>query len=254
MSKESYDISVGYSISQVVYQKHYPLLFCEFLRIVEMTDDRLKATGTSTPLSSGAGLTGTESLIFGGTGAGIFGVAMTGTSIFGGARTETKTPISDGAGNKIAFAGLRTRENLTTPTEGSTVSLPSMPPLGLNDLPSFVRNNSSYFSLLQFVLSRNLNTQKAGWLLFNTFDGLEKGAKEERMVEMSPFSKPAIQIAHSLSLSSPFMLPSSKLLIFNLTSGTTCASTLTLLLAAVLPIACLLCGCATAARGGVLTG
>nr|GMD09101.1 UDP-glycosyltransferase 74E2-like [Ipomoea batatas] len=70
------------------------------------------------------------------------------------------------------------QEKLTTPTEGSTVSLPSMPPLGLNDLPSFVRNNSSYFSLLQFVLSRNLNTQKAGWLLFNTFDGLEKGAKE----------------------------------------------------------------------------
>lgn len=108
MSKESYDISVGYSISQVVYQKHYPL-FCEFLRVVEMTDDRLKAMGTSTPLSSGAGLTGTESLIFGGTGTGIFGVDMTGTSIFGGAGTETKTPISDGAGNEIAFAGLRTR-------------------------------------------------------------------------------------------------------------------------------------------------
>nr|GLL29597.1 UDP-glycosyltransferase 74E2-like [Ipomoea trifida] len=44
------------------------------------------------------------------------------------------------------------QENLTAPTQGSTVSLPSMPPLGLNDLPSFVRNNSSYFSLLQFVL------------------------------------------------------------------------------------------------------
>nr|GLL29598.1 UDP-glycosyltransferase 74E2-like [Ipomoea trifida] len=29
------------------------------------------------------------------------------------------------------------QENLTTTTEGSTVSLPSMPPLGLNDLPSF---------------------------------------------------------------------------------------------------------------------
>ncbi|XP_019151639.1 PREDICTED: UDP-glycosyltransferase 74E2-like [Ipomoea nil] len=66
------------------------------------------------------------------------------------------------------------QENLTAPTEGSTVSLPSMPPLGLKDLPSFVRNKSSYSSLLRFVLSRNLNTQKADWLLFNTFDELEK--------------------------------------------------------------------------------
>nr|GLL29599.1 UDP-glycosyltransferase 74E2-like [Ipomoea trifida] len=67
------------------------------------------------------------------------------------------------------------QENLTAPTQGSTVSLPSMPPLGLNDLPSFVRNNSSYFfpTAVRFE-----NTQKAGWLLFNTFDGLEKGAKE----------------------------------------------------------------------------
>nr|GMC56239.1 UDP-glycosyltransferase 74E2-like [Ipomoea batatas] len=70
------------------------------------------------------------------------------------------------------------QENLTSPTEGSTVSLPSMPPLGLNDLPSFVRNKSSYSSLLRFVLSRNLNTQKADWLLFNTFDELEKEVLE----------------------------------------------------------------------------
>lgn len=64
--------------------------------------------------------------------------------------------------------------NLAALTEGSTVSLPSMPPLGLDDLPSFVRNESSYSSLLRFVLSRNVNTQKADWLLFNTFDELEK--------------------------------------------------------------------------------
>nr|GMD07959.1 hypothetical protein Iba_chr06cCG12150 [Ipomoea batatas] len=58
--------------------------------------------------------------------------------------------------------------------------------------------------------------------------------------------------AFLLSLSSPFMLPSSKLLIFNLTSGTTCASTLTLLLATVLPTACLLRCCAAVVGGGVL--
>ncbi|CAH9089680.1 unnamed protein product [Cuscuta epithymum] len=64
--------------------------------------------------------------------------------------------------------------NLAAPVEGSTVSLPSMPPLGVDDLPSFLCDNNSYSSLLKHVLGRNLSTHKADWLLFNTFDELEK--------------------------------------------------------------------------------
>nr|GMD03722.1 UDP-glycosyltransferase 74E2-like [Ipomoea batatas] len=58
----------------------------------------------------------------------------------------------------------------------------------MNDLPSFVRNNSSYSSLLLFILSRNLNTQKAEWLLFNTFDELEKEVNFRLMGLISAFT------------------------------------------------------------------
>ncbi|VFQ67711.1 unnamed protein product [Cuscuta campestris] len=63
---------------------------------------------------------------------------------------------------------------LGAPVEGSTVSLPSMPPLGLSDLPSFLGDKNSYSSLLKLVLGRNLNSHQADWLLFNTFHELEK--------------------------------------------------------------------------------
>lgn len=59
------------------------------------------------------------------------------------------------------------------PIEGKTASFPSMPLLGINDLPSFISDMDSYPSLLRLVLGRFSNFRKAKCLLINTFDMLE---------------------------------------------------------------------------------
>ncbi|KAL4632162.1 hypothetical protein ACB092_04G032500 [Castanea dentata] len=57
--------------------------------------------------------------------------------------------------------------------EGSSISLPSMPSLGINDLPSFLSDKDLYLALLNFVLNQFSNFQEAKWILCNTFDNLE---------------------------------------------------------------------------------
>ncbi|WRX22311.1 UDP-glucuronosyl/UDP-glucosyltransferase - like 10 [Theobroma cacao] len=57
--------------------------------------------------------------------------------------------------------------------ENAVVSLPSMPVLGINDLPSFVSDTGSYPSLLKMVVDRFSNFQEADWLFCNTFKELE---------------------------------------------------------------------------------
>ncbi|KAL0320396.1 UNVERIFIED_CONTAM: UDP glycosyltransferase 9 [Sesamum radiatum] len=58
--------------------------------------------------------------------------------------------------------------------EGSEVSLPGMPVLGLKDLPSLVYDMSSYPSLLRVFVKQFSTFEKADWRLFNTFDKLEE--------------------------------------------------------------------------------
>ncbi|XP_021290116.1 UDP-glycosyltransferase 74E2-like [Herrania umbratica] len=57
--------------------------------------------------------------------------------------------------------------------ENAVVSLPSMPVLGINDLPSFVSDTGSYPGLLKMVIDRFSNFQEADWLFCNTFKELE---------------------------------------------------------------------------------
>ncbi|XVF29639.1 hypothetical protein REPUB_Repub15cG0139200 [Reevesia pubescens] len=57
--------------------------------------------------------------------------------------------------------------------ENAVVSLPSMPVLGINDLPSFVSDTGSYPTLLKMVIDRFSNFQEADWLFCNTFIELE---------------------------------------------------------------------------------
>ncbi|KAK3020996.1 hypothetical protein RJ639_045461 [Escallonia herrerae] len=59
------------------------------------------------------------------------------------------------------------------PSEGSSVSMPSMPSLGTKDLPSFIYDVSSYPSILRLVVNQFSNYKEADWRLFNTFDKLE---------------------------------------------------------------------------------
>ncbi|KAA8532158.1 hypothetical protein F0562_006700 [Nyssa sinensis] len=64
--------------------------------------------------------------------------------------------------------------SLKTPTVDSMVSLPSMPLLSTNDLPSFVYEMGSYPALFNIVLMQFSNFEKADWIFFNTFDKLEE--------------------------------------------------------------------------------
>uniref|UniRef100_A0A2N9FLF1 Glycosyltransferase n=1 Tax=Fagus sylvatica TaxID=28930 RepID=A0A2N9FLF1_FAGSY len=59
------------------------------------------------------------------------------------------------------------------PLEGSSISLPSMPSLENNDLPSFLNDTGMYEALLKLVVNQFSNFQEAKWLLCNTFDKLE---------------------------------------------------------------------------------
>ncbi|XP_050257025.1 mogroside IE synthase-like [Quercus robur] len=57
--------------------------------------------------------------------------------------------------------------------EGSSISLPSIPSLGINDMPSIFRDMESYPGELNVMVNQFSNFQEANWLLCNTFDELE---------------------------------------------------------------------------------
>lgn len=64
--------------------------------------------------------------------------------------------------------------NLKVPPGSVTISLPSMPLLETNDLPSFIGDVGSYQGLLSVIINQFSNFKKADWLFFNTFDKLEE--------------------------------------------------------------------------------
>ena len=57
--------------------------------------------------------------------------------------------------------------------EGSSISLPSMPSLGINDMPTFLSDTDSDPGVLNLVVNQFSNFHEANWLLCNTFDKLE---------------------------------------------------------------------------------
>ncbi|XVF29636.1 hypothetical protein REPUB_Repub15cG0138900 [Reevesia pubescens] len=60
------------------------------------------------------------------------------------------------------------------PLEEPVVSLPLMPELGINDLPSFICDNSGlYPSLCKLVKNQFSNFEEANWVFCNTYDNLE---------------------------------------------------------------------------------
>ncbi|KAK6772915.1 hypothetical protein RDI58_028153 [Solanum bulbocastanum] len=58
--------------------------------------------------------------------------------------------------------------------DGSYVSLPRLPLLAKEDLPSFIYDTDLYPALRGLIFSQNINFNKADWLFFNTFNALEK--------------------------------------------------------------------------------
>ncbi|XP_009366994.1 mogroside IE synthase [Pyrus x bretschneideri] len=63
---------------------------------------------------------------------------------------------------------------LRVPLKEPTISLPGLPLLEPQDLPSFIYDPGSYPSFLNLVVSRFSNITGADWIFFNTFHGLEK--------------------------------------------------------------------------------
>ena len=75
-----------------------------------------------------------------------------------------------------------------TPLEESTLLMPSMPLLRVDDLPSFINVKSPVDSaLLNLVLSQFSNFKKGKWILCNTFDKLE-----DQVLLVNPVYRPCI--------------------------------------------------------------
>ncbi|XP_022722363.1 UDP-glycosyltransferase 74E1-like [Durio zibethinus] len=77
------------------------------------------------------------------------------------------------------------------PLEQSVVSLPSMPELGISDLPSFVSDNSGpYPGLCKLVKNQFSNFQEADWVFCNTCDKLEHEVSSiQTLIFSSPYPK-----------------------------------------------------------------
>ena len=76
-----------------------------------------------------------------------------------------------GAVNAIYYHGYK--GTLKLPLEEPTVSLPSMPLLGANDLPSFMADTGTYRALFRKILNQLSNIDEANWIFCNTFYELE---------------------------------------------------------------------------------
>ncbi|XP_052172420.1 mogroside IE synthase-like isoform X2 [Diospyros lotus] len=66
------------------------------------------------------------------------------------------------------------------------LSLPEMPLLGIDDLPSFICDDGAYPALLRLVANMFSNFRDADWLLFNTFDKLEEQMVKWMMASQWP--------------------------------------------------------------------
>ncbi|KAJ8561225.1 hypothetical protein K7X08_027415 [Anisodus acutangulus] len=66
------------------------------------------------------------------------------------------------------------KKSSKVPFDGTVVTLPSLPLLEKEDLPTFIYDSDLYPSLTKLIFSQNINFKKADWLFFNTFDVLEK--------------------------------------------------------------------------------
>ncbi|XP_042486132.1 mogroside IE synthase-like [Macadamia integrifolia] len=63
---------------------------------------------------------------------------------------------------------------LTLPVASTIISIPGLPLLPINDLPSFISIYGSRPAILTLLLNQFSNIDKADWLLFNSFDKLEQ--------------------------------------------------------------------------------
>ncbi|XP_059448204.1 mogroside IE synthase-like isoform X2 [Corylus avellana] len=65
------------------------------------------------------------------------------------------------------------RGTITLPLQGPTVSLPTLPALGVSDLPSVIYHTGSYPALLNLGLLQFSNIEQPNWIFFSSFMELE---------------------------------------------------------------------------------
>ncbi|KAJ0093004.1 hypothetical protein Patl1_26895 [Pistacia atlantica] len=99
------------------------------------------------------------------------------------------------------------------PLEGPIISLPSMPPLRINDLPSFFKRTDSFPFLINFVVRQFSKFEEWKWVFCNTFDKLE----EESTASKEPFIKKLQILQFCKALASKGL----KLILLRTTSSTT---------------------------------
>lgn len=63
---------------------------------------------------------------------------------------------------------------LKLPLEGPRAIMPSIPPLDLNDLPSFLSHVESYPVYLKLAMNQYSNLKEVNWIFCNSFDKLEE--------------------------------------------------------------------------------
>lgn len=75
---------------------------------------------------------------------------------------------------------------LRIPVAGRSVCLPSLPTLGVDDLPSFLNDTSSYPALWHLIAEKFANLDRVSWVFFNTFSELEGEVSIMLIVSTSP--------------------------------------------------------------------
>ncbi|XP_031264597.1 UDP-glycosyltransferase 74E2-like [Pistacia vera] len=78
--------------------------------------------------------------------------------------------------NTIYYQFYREKSKVNAFEDQAMVLVPSLPPLKINELPSFLNGSGTYPSIIDLCLNQFSNIEEVNWLFFSSFDKLEEGA------------------------------------------------------------------------------
>ncbi|KAJ0034759.1 hypothetical protein Pint_26251 [Pistacia integerrima] len=76
--------------------------------------------------------------------------------------------------NTMYYQFYREKSKVNAFEDQAMVLLPSLPPLKINELPSFLNGSGTYPSLIDLCLNQFSNIEEVNWLFFSSFDKLEE--------------------------------------------------------------------------------
>ncbi|KAF5466510.1 hypothetical protein F2P56_016428 [Juglans regia] len=92
---------------------------------------------------------------------------------------------------------------LKLPISSTPISIPGFPLLDLEDMPSFISVSGSYPAYFALLLNQFSNTDKADWVLVNTFYELELQSAADDRDEASMIEDSALGSASPISVQQP---------------------------------------------------